>query len=128
MRDHTKYSVFQDARTLALEVYRITETFPSSEQFGLTSQLRRGAVSIASNIVEGCARRTDADFAHFVDIAFASAREMEFQLSLAHDLGFLKSRETEERTNKVTRALAALILALRPPKASGLQPPASGVS
>jgi four helix bundle protein len=77
------------ARELALEVYRVTRTFPREEQFGLASQIRRSAVSVASNLVEGCARQSEKDFLRFVDIAMGSARELEFQLDLAQQLGFL---------------------------------------
>ena len=80
---------FAKARELALKVYRATAGFPSEERFGLASQLRRSAVSVPSNLVEGCARRSEQDFLRFVDIALGSARELEFQLDLAQQLGFL---------------------------------------
>lgn len=89
MRDHTKLRAFELADQLAISVYRETAAFPKQEMFGLTSQLRRAGVSIASNIVEGCARRTQADYLHFLDMVYGSARELEYQLSLAHRLGFL---------------------------------------
>jgi four helix bundle protein len=91
MRGHRKLQVFQAARSLAVQVYRETQTFPSEERFGLTSQLRRGAVSIASNVVEGSARHTEKDYLHFLDMAHGAARELEFQLDLAMELGFLDS-------------------------------------
>jgi four helix bundle protein len=89
MRDHRKLIAFTKARELALEVYRATSMFPREEQFGLTSQLRRASVSISSNLVEGCARRSERDYLRFVDMALGSARELEFQLELAQELGFL---------------------------------------
>jgi four helix bundle protein len=89
LRDHRKLRAFELAGQLALEIYRATEIFPKQEVFGLTSQLRRAAVSIASNIVEGCARASEADYLRFLDMAYGSAREVEYQLSLAFRLGYL---------------------------------------
>jgi len=74
---------------LVLTVYRATAQFPRDERFGLTSQLRRAAVSIATNIVEGCARRTTRDYLHFLNVAFASASETRYRIDLSHRLGFL---------------------------------------
>ena len=94
MRDHRQLTAFVKARELALQVYRATSTFPREEQFGLISQIRRSAVSVPSNLVEGCARRSEKDFLRFVDIALGSARELEFQLDLAQQLGFLGENES----------------------------------
>jgi four helix bundle protein len=76
---------------LTLEVYRVTESFPRSEQFGLTSQLRRAAVSIASNIAEGHARSTRGEYRSFLSIARGSVIEVEVQLSLAEQIGYVQS-------------------------------------
>ena len=114
MRDHTKLRAFTLADEVALLIYRFTSSFPREEQFGLTSQMRRAAVSIPSNIVEGCGRQSEADFLRFLDIAYGSLREVEYQASLALRLGFadetpgLKTKLTE--TSKV---LAALIRSIR---------------
>lgn len=89
MRDHAKLRAFELADALVLLVYRGTATFPREEQFGLTAQMRRSAVSIASNIVEGCARHSPADYIRFLDMAYGSARELEYQISIAHRLGLL---------------------------------------
>ena len=116
MRDHTKLKAFELADSLALAVYRHTRGFPADERFGLTSQLRRAAVSVPSNIVEGCARHSEADYLHFLDIAYASSREVEYQLSLAARLGYLEPglhRELAARCVETSKVLAGLIRSLR---------------
>ena len=111
MRDHTKLRAFELADALAVEIYKLTRSFPKEEMFGLTSQMRRAAVSIPSNIVEGCARHTEADYIHFLDIAYGSSRELQYQLSLAHKLGYVKDEGHErlralcEETSKVLNGL-----------------------
>ena len=101
MRDHRNLRAFQLADELVLGVYRATKTFPKDEMFGLTSQLRRAAVSIASNIVEGCARQSQADFVRFLDMAFASAREVEYQLSIAARLDYMTADLAKQLNDKV---------------------------
>jgi four helix bundle protein len=117
MRDHAKLRAFELADPLALTVYKLTATFPREEQFGLTSQMRRAAVSIPSNIVEGCARESRADYLRFLDIAFGSLRELEYQVSLAHRLAYLSDYEPVAATiTEASKVLAALIRSLRRPK------------
>lgn len=96
MRDHRKLRAFELADRLALAVHGHTRAFPRDEIFGLTSQLRRGVVSVPSNIVEGCARSSEADYLRFLDIACASTREVEYQLSLAARLGYLQPEAYQE--------------------------------
>jgi four helix bundle protein len=116
MRDHKKLRAFELADALALEIYRVTATFPKQELYGLTSQMRRAAVSIASNIVEGCARRTEADYVHFLGMAYGSARELEYQISLAHRLGYRASPHYEslrDACEETCKVLNGLITALQ---------------
>lgn len=89
MQDFHQLKVWQKAHALALGVYKATGSFPKEELYGLTSQMRRASVSIPSNIAEGCGRDSQPQFANFLQIAFGSASELEYQLLLARDLGLL---------------------------------------
>ena len=118
MRDHTKLRAFQLADQVALAIYKQTRSFPRQEVFGLTSQLRRAAASIASNIVEGSARSSEAEYLHFLDTAYGSAREAAYQVSLAVRLGFLPEpahRELSALTVETSKVLNGLIRSLRNP-------------
>jgi four helix bundle protein len=112
MQDFRKLMVWQKSHALVLEVYRISRDFPSEERFGLTSQMRRCAVSIPSNIAEGCGRGSDPDFARFLTIAMGSSSELEYQLLLSKDLGYLETmlyQSLELKVIEVKRMLAGLI-------------------
>ncbi len=116
MRDHTKLKAFELADDVALLVYRITAGFPKEELYGLTSQMRRAAVSVPSNIVEGCARDSQADYLRFLSIAFGSLRELHYQLSLSVRLGFVTELDFSQIEAKIIEAekvLNCLIRALR---------------
>jgi len=88
MRDHTKLRAFELADEVAVLIYRVTRKFPKDEVHGLTSQMRRAAVSVPSNIVEGCARESQAEYLRFLEIAFGSLRELHYQFGLAQRLGY----------------------------------------
>ncbi len=116
MRDHTKLRAFELADEVAILVYRVTAGFPKEELFGLTSQLRRAAVSIPSNIVEGCASDSEADYLRFLNIAFGSLRELHYQLNLSKRLGFLPNEDSsllEPTVVETEKVLNGLIRALR---------------
>lgn len=102
MRDHTKLKVFELGDSLVKLVYTVTREWPSHESFGMISQVRRCAVSIPSNIVEGCGCETEAEFRRFICIAYRSSRELDYQLSLAEHFGY--STVAAERN---ARALAS---------------------
>ena len=101
MNNFKKLIVWQKAREFVKDIYQITRTFPKEELFGLTSQIRRATISIALNIVEGSGRGTDKDFAHFLDIAFGSALEVEAQIILSLDLEFITTEEYNILTLKI---------------------------
>jgi four helix bundle protein len=116
LRDHTKLRAFELADHLAIAVYRATRVFPKTEVFGLTSQMRRSGVSVASNIVEGCARQSQSDYLRFLDMAFGSAKELGYQISLARRLGYLKDGEHQvlyDLCEETSRVLNGLIRSLR---------------
>jgi four helix bundle protein len=116
MRDHTKLRAFELADEVAILVYRVTAGFPRQEVFGLTSQMRRAAVSVPSNIVEGCARDSEADYLRFLNIAFGSLKEVHYQLNLSKRLGFLCVQDSnliEPKIVETEKVLNGLIRALR---------------
>jgi four helix bundle protein len=117
MQDFRRLEVWQCAHELTLGLYRITKSFPVDERFGLTSQLRRASSSIEANLAEGCGRGTDADFSRFVQIAMGSASEVECDLLLARDLGYMDEtirQSLEQQTQRIKRMLTALLKSLKP--------------
>jgi four helix bundle protein len=111
-RDPWKLKVFVLADELVVLTYRTTRGFPVEERFGLQAQIRRAAVSVTANIVEGCARRTLRDYLHFLGIAVASASEVRYLLELARRLGFLDERDALDlaaRYGDLIRGLQTLI-------------------
>lgn len=93
MLDFKELDVWKESKKLAILVYKITDQFPKTEVFGLTNQSRRSAVSIPSNIAEGTGRKTDKETLHFLYIAKGSLFELETQIHIAKDLGFLTEHD-----------------------------------
>ncbi len=112
IRTYRDLLVWQKAMKLVTEVYVITKEFPSSELYGLTSQIRRSAVSIPSNIAEGYARNSDGDFVRFLRIACGSVYELQTQMEIAQNLGYLtvsKSENTSQLSMEIEKMLSSLI-------------------
>ena len=102
MRDYKKYDVWKRSHELTLLVYELTQTFPNSELYGLTSQLRRASSSVPTNIAEGSGRDSDKDFRRFLIIAHGSATEVEYLLLLCKDLLYIEDDVFDEFTNLIT--------------------------
>ncbi len=103
--------VWQRSHTLALEVHRLTSSFPKSEQFGLTSQIRRAALSIPTNIAEGSKRRTRPEYARFLNIAEGSTAEVEYLAIFSRDVGYLAKESAAwiiQEATEIARMLNAL--------------------
>lgn len=113
MRDHRKLKAFNLADQLVLVVYEHTAVFPKTETYGLLSQIRRAAVSVPANIVEGCARKGQAEYAHFLNQAFGSLRELGYLLDLSHRLGFLDAESFKFLHSKYDEAACTLAALLR---------------
>lgn len=110
--DYKELIVWQKAISLVTRVYAVTRNFPADERFGITNQLRRAAVSIASNIAEGQGRQSRIEFARFLRISNGSRQEVETQLVIAHELQFLTATDlTElcERLGEIGRLTAGLL-------------------
>lgn len=101
MQDYRKLTVWGHAHAVVLHVYRVTGAWPSRRDAGLGGQLRRAAASVAANIVEGCARSSRTELSRFLEIAYASAAEVEYHLLLARDLGLCADRDYEDLSNKI---------------------------
>ena len=112
IKSHKDLIVWQKAVDLSMLIYKLTNTFPQREIYGLSSQMRRAAISIASNIAEGRARHTRKDFSHFLHMAFGSAAELGTQLLIAKRLSFLGDNEytkTNSLLSEVSKMLRAMI-------------------
>jgi len=104
--------VWQKAYTLVMEIYKITKDFPNNEVYGLSSQMRRAAVSMPSNIAEGYGRRYNKEYKQFLSVAYSSLCELETQYLLSIDLGYIKRSETIE--NLMTEVGSMLYCMINP--------------
>ena len=112
-RPHERLDVWQEAMSLVEMIYACSSQFPETERFGLTSQIRRAAVSIPSNIAEGAARRSTNEYKRFLSVARGSLSEMDTQLQLATRLGFVNSTSPVDRhVDQLFAKLTALMNAL----------------
>lgn len=122
MNDYKELDVWRKAVALTTELYRLTATFPDAERYGLTSQIRRAATSIAANIAEGWGRGSRREYIQFLTIARGSLLEVETHLIISRNLGFLKSDDLvkmSEPLRDIGKMLNRLIAVLRVPKARG---------
>ena len=110
---HKELIVWQKSYKLSLLIYKITDSFPRKEDFSLTSQMRRCAVSIPSNIAEGYRRNHRKEFIQFLQIAYGSSSELETQLSLAYDIGYIKTEKYNESNSLLIEVLKMLNVMLR---------------
>ena len=112
MRDFKKLQVWERSHSLTLAVYRNSDHFPKTEIFGITSQIRRAASSIPTNIAEGCGRRSTKEFLYFLNIAFGSANELQYLIFLSYQLRYVdeeKEKTLQEELSEIKKMLYILI-------------------
>ncbi len=113
MQSHKDLKVWQESMDLVVEVYKITKQFPKEELYALTSQMKRSAVSIPSNIAEGAGRKSKAEYCRFLYIALGSASELETQIEIAYRLNFLSDmKDLESKIRFIKNMLSKLIKSL----------------
>ena len=116
VRTHKDLDVWKKAIEFVTEIYSVTGTFPKSELYGLTSQIRRAAVSIPSNIAEGATRNHKTEFKQFLYISLSSAAEIDTQLTIACNLNFIKKHKKDELItdlDSISRMIQGLIKSLK---------------
>lgn len=116
MVNYKNYKVWQRSHDLVLKIYRATEQFPKSEQFGLVSQINRACISIPTNIAEGCGRETQKELVRFLYISSGSAHELDYLILVSKELGFIDSKKAEEfliEIDEIKKMLASLIKTIK---------------
>jgi four helix bundle protein len=111
MQNYKNLEVWKTAHSLAVNVYKSTNSFPKDELYGLTSQVRRACVSIPANIAEGCGRGGNSELGQFLKIALGSANELEYELLLAKDLTYLKA-DIYDNLNKQVNEIKGMLISL----------------
>ena len=115
LKNYKELNVWQKSYKLCLHIYKVTKRFPKDEMYGLTSQIRRSAVSIPSNIAEGYGRKTTLEYVRFLYIAYGSVCELETQTMISGDLGYVgkkRLQEIRQEIGDVERMLKAMIKSL----------------
>jgi four helix bundle protein len=116
MRDFRKYDIWRESVDFSTNIYIITSTFPKFEIYGLCDQLQRASVSISSNIAEGCSRSSEKEFAHFLEMSIGSAFEVESQLLISKNLGYIDDEKYDcliTTLSAIERQIHTLIKKLR---------------
>jgi four helix bundle protein len=116
MRDHRNLRAFTLADDLVLLIYKSSLSFPKEEIYGLTSQMRRAAISVVSNIVEGSARESQCEYCRFLEIAYGSLKELQYQYNLAERLTYTKGNDVpgiKEKLEETEKVLSALFRKMR---------------
>ena len=108
MSDYKKLKVWQDSHIFTMDIYNITKNFPNNENYGLTSQIRRSASSIPTNIAEGCGQLDNGNLIRFLGIAKGSAFELEYQLLLSEDLNYINKKNYNELNEKIQKIISML--------------------
>lgn len=111
LQTHKDLKVYQLSKSLVVKIYMITSSFPKDEIYSLTQQIKRSVISIPSNISEGAARQSNKEYIHFLYIALRSAAELDTQIEIAHELGFLNSddfKEISSKINEISKMLSGL--------------------
>ena len=117
MRNFRNYDVWVDGVEFSIDIYKMTEDFPKKETYALCDQMQRAAVSIPSNIAEGCSRRSVNEFAHFLEFSLGSSYEIETQLEIAVRLGYVQNADFEkaiEKVQSIEKRITGLIQTIRP--------------
>ena len=115
MKTHKDLDVWKDSIVFVTRIYKMTSTFPKEEMYGITSQMRRAAISVPSNIAEGAARKTTNEFRQFLYIALSSAVELETQIIISCNLGFLNQKESNDlatELDSISRRIQGLLKSL----------------
>ncbi len=118
IKPHKKLNVWKKSINLITEIYKITKSFPRYEQFGITAQMRKSSLSVASNIAEGAARQTKKEFIQFLHMAQGSLSELDTQLEVANNLRYLNKKDINELSSFLTeidKMITGLIKNLKKP-------------